>query len=213
MDWKYLSFFLLVSVVCVVADDFRGWKVVRATIAKKEDIEEINTWNLDVWSYESNLVLGLNDMRVTAEHIERLNNMGIQYSILVDDVQMMLDEMAKEYVNETAADWFASYHTYDEITAFYANLSITYPTLVKKTTIGQSIQGRNIDAIVITGTATGAKKKVLYTAMQHAREWISPHTVAYVVNQLVTLYSTDSSVKAILDGIVFHVVPIVNPDG
>jgi len=129
------------------------------------------------------------------------------------NVQAMLDEMAKEAVNETAADWFESYHTFDEINAYLTNITATYSTLVKKSTIGQSIQGRNIDAYVITGTATGPKKRIVWTGMQHAREWISPHTVLYLVNQLVSLYASNQAVKKILDGVQFHVIPVVNPDG
>jgi len=49
--------------------------------------------------------------------------------------------------------------------------------------------------------------------MQHAREWISPHTVVYVLTQLVQLYNKDQDVKNIMDKIQFYIVPIVNPDG
>ena len=82
---------------------------------------------------------------------------------------------------QTSADWFASYHTFDEFTAYLANITSSFPSLVKypllffyyifhsslipniKSTIGQSIQGRNIDAYVITGTASGTKKKIILT--------------------------------------------------
>jgi len=125
----------------------------------------LKDWDFDVWTHDSNLVLGTNDIRVSDEHLEGLKKLGIQYSIIVDDVQVMLEKLAKEAVNETAADWFDSYHTYADFTGYLNNITSTYPTLVKKSTIGQSIQGNNIDALVITGTATGAKKRIVFTGL------------------------------------------------
>jgi len=197
----------------LLAGDLKGWKVVQANIATREALLDIAGWDLDVWSHDSHLIIGLNDIRVNDAHLEKLTQLGVGYDVIVDDVESMLEKAAKEYVNETAADWFASYHTLSDFNNFYNNLTSTYPALIKQTTIGQSIQNNNINAVVVTGTATGAKKKIMLTGLQHAREWISPHTVAYIVNQLVTLYNTDPTVKSIMDKVEFHVITIVNPDG
>jgi len=204
---------LCLGLSCACAEDLSGWKVVRATISKGEDLRLLQGWDLDVWSHESNLILGENDIRVNAAHLVSLAKMNIDYRVWIEDVEEMLTQSAKSYVNETAADWFASYHKYEDFTAYLDNVTASYPNLVKKTNVGQSIQGRNIDAVTITGTATGSKKKILFTGGQHAREWIGPHTVAYIITQLVSLYASDPSVKAILDQIQFYIIPIVNPDG
>lgn len=45
----------------------------------------------------------------------------------------------------------------------------------------------------------------------HAREWISPATVTYVINEFLT--STDPDVRAMAENIVWHIFPVVNPDG
>jgi murein tripeptide amidase MpaA len=216
MTWKPLLFLCIALSLtfCTLGDDdLRGWKVVNAVIEQVDDIKIINSWDLDVWSHDSNLIVGSNHIRVNDEQLAALEDLGIKYEVMVPDVQVMLDEMAKGYVNETAADWFASYHTFDEFNTYLTNLTTTFPTLIKKTNVGQSIQGRNIDAYVITGTATGTKKKILWTGLQHAREWISPHTVVFQFTQLVTLYSSNPTVKRYLDNIVFHIIPIINPDG
>eukprot|EP00026_Physarum_polycephalum_P010042 Phypoly_transcript_10190.p1 GENE.Phypoly_transcript_10190~~Phypoly_transcript_10190.p1 ORF type:complete len:419 (+),score=48.89 Phypoly_transcript_10190:36-1259(+) len=214
MDLKsILSIFLYALLSISLAEDLKGWKVVDATIEKVDEIKIIDSWDLDVWSHDSSLIVGSNHISVSEEQLAALEDLGIKYEILVPDLQVMLDEMAKDYVNETAADWFASYHTFDEFATYLTNLTVTFPTLSKKSTIGQSIQGRNIDAYVFTSAASGAKKKVVWTGLQHAREWISPHTVVYLVTQLVTLYNSNPAVKRYLDNIEFHVIPIVNPDG
>lgn len=38
-------------------------------------------------------------------------------------------------------------------------------------------------------------------------------TVEYIAWQLLTKYSTDAAVKAVLDKFDFYIMPIVNPDG
>ena len=43
----------------------------------------------------------------------------------------------------------------------------------------------------------------------HAREWISPATVTYVLNNLVTNPQYDS----LLDMFDFFILPVTNPDG
>lgn len=45
----------------------------------------------------------------------------------------------------------------------------------------------------------------------HAREWIAPATVTYILNELLT--STDPSVRDIAESYDWYVFPSVNPDG
>jgi murein tripeptide amidase MpaA len=48
---------------------------------------------------------------------------------------------------------------------------------------------------------------------QHAREWISPMVVSYIINELVTKYDTDASIRSIVDGVEWVLVPVINVDG
>jgi len=110
--------------------------------------------------------------------------------------------------------FFIAYHTYDEISSFLVNLSSTYPTITKYIpSIGTSVQGRDIFAISITGTTTNPKNRIFISGGQHAREWVSPATTLYIINQLVSLYATNATVQNILDNTVIFFVPLVNPDG
>ncbi|TOF71443.1 hypothetical protein CGJ15_28030, partial [Vibrio parahaemolyticus] len=44
----------------------------------------------------------------------------------------------------------------------------------------------------------------------HAREWIAPATVTYIVNELVTHSDTYDD---LLSNVNFYVMPVINPDG
>lgn len=58
-----LSFILFILLSLVAGeDDLHNYKVIRARIEKKGDIIALNDWDLDVWSHDSNLIVGLNDI-------------------------------------------------------------------------------------------------------------------------------------------------------
>jgi len=191
---------------------------VRANIEDDLQLASIQKWELDVWSHDSALVIGENDIRVNDQHISQLVNLGVQFVVLIPDLQKLMEIQAQELEetrsNAPLADFFTTYHTYAEILAYLVNITNVFSTISKYTpSIGKSVEGRDIPAVVVTGTATGAKKKIFINGGQHAREWIAPATVLYILEQLVSRYATDTSVKALLDAAEIHIIPLVNVDG
>jgi len=81
--------------------------------------------------------------------------------------------------------------------------------------VGTTIEGRAINGIVISANTTNnaTKPAIVINGCQHAREWISPMTVAYIAQALCTNYTTDPNVKQIVDSFEITVIPIVNADG
>jgi murein tripeptide amidase MpaA len=110
--------------------------------------------------------------------------------------------------------WFQNYKTYDEFNAYMQTLVATYPALVRTVTLGQTLEGRAINGLRITGPGdvTG-RPAFIMNGGQHAREWVSPMTTMYVAEGLLTGYATDSHIRSLVDNLEFIVVPIVNADG
>jgi len=48
---------------------------------------------------------------------------------------------------------------------------------------------------------------------QHAREWIAPAAVMYVVEKLARGYGVDPEITTMLQSYEFAIAPILNPDG
>jgi len=95
-------------------------------------------------------------------------------------------------------------------------LAGTYSSLVKfEDSIGQTVEGRKIPLVRITGTGgdNATKKRVWLQGMQHAREWISGATMQYVADALAGGYASDSRIKGLMDKVEFVIVPVCNPDG
>jgi len=96
------------------------------------------------------------------------------------------------------------------------NLAAKYPKLTKLTpSIGKSIEGRDIPAIIVSslGFTNETIQRIYFEGGQHAREWIAPTTVMYVLEKLLTGYGNDAIVTEIIDTIEIVIVPLVNPDG
>jgi len=87
-----------------------------------------------------------------------------------------------------------------------------HPSIADMFSIGTSVEGRTIWALRITGPGTG-KHAVLLQGAQHGNEQPAASMVAFVADHLVNSYGSDADVAALVDGLVWYFVPIVNPDG
>lgn len=91
---------------------------------------------------------------------------------------------------------------------------LKYPELAVVEVIGKSSEGRNINAIHLTNhKIQGPKTAVIFDAMHHAREIMTPEVALDIVDYLTKNYATDEKVKKWMDSYSIWVVPQVNPDG
>jgi carboxypeptidase T len=108
------------------------------------------------------------------------------------------------------------YYTHDEVIRKIDSMFLSYPTLIsQKYSIGTTFTGKPIWAYTITKNPTraGSKPQVLYTALIHAREAITVMNLMYFSYYLLENYSTDETVKYLLDNRELVFIPFVNPDG
>ena len=111
--------------------------------------------------------------------------------------------------------WYNDYKNlgsiYDKLDEFETN----HPDLVSSFSIGNSFEGREIRGIKISGTggSKSSRPAVVLNGTQHAREWVSPMTNMYAAEQLLSQYSSNSTIMNILDEVDIYVLPVVNPDG
>jgi len=197
---------------------YHGHKVIRASLTTQEQVQAVHDMGLDVWSRDGLAVIGHdNDIMVGHATVKTLISMGIQFSVVIDDVESLIQGERDSMTNVSArglSPFHTAYHTYDEIIAFITNLTSAYPNLCKLVpSIGASIQGRAIPAIEITGGKAPTKKKIILSGGQHAREWVSPATVLYILDQLLSFYGVDSATTTLVDNFSIYIVPLVNPDG
>jgi hypothetical protein len=111
---------------------------------------------------------------------------------------------------------FSEYFRYDDLTRHLHGLAEAYPKLATLASLGKSWRGRDIWAMTLTNSATGAdrdKPAFYIDAHIHAEEVATSHTALYTIWYLLTNYGSDPLVTWLLDHMAFYILPRTNPDG
>ncbi|XP_019308296.2 carboxypeptidase A2 [Panthera pardus] len=145
-----------------------------------------------------------------------LESQGIAYSIMIEDVQVLLDKENEEMLlnqrRERNGNFnFEAYHTLEEISQAMDNIVAEHPGLVSKVNIGHSFEKRPMN--VLKFSTGGDKPAIWLDAGIHAREWVTHATALWTANKIASGYGTDVSITSILDTMDIFLLPVTNPDG
>lgn len=103
------------------------------------------------------------------------------------------------------------FHSHDEINNYIDHLASEYPNRVFTKRVGLTYENRIMKTITITNGDGRRNKKIIFVdGGMHAREWISPAAVLYVIEQLVEKYEDN---KELLEDYDWHILPVINADG
>lgn len=103
------------------------------------------------------------------------------------------------------------YQTLEEIDAWLDAVAAEHSDIVTVVTIGQSVEGRDIRGVKIDFKKHETPTIGMIEGGIHAREWISPATVTWIIKEF--LESNDPDVRLLAENVVWHIFPVVNPDG
>ncbi|KAK2589253.1 hypothetical protein KPH14_007814 [Odynerus spinipes] len=143
------------------------------------------------------------------EFVDLMNLIGTPYASYIDNVQALIDTETSSVVRSTTRFSYSVYHTLQEIYAHLDDLAEQHPNNVEVIIGGKSYEGRQIKGIKLSFGES--KPGIVLEGGIHAREWISPATVLYIIDQL--LNSQDPEVRALAEGNDWYIFPNANPDG
>nr|KAF6469187.1 carboxypeptidase A5 [Molossus molossus] len=187
--------------------NFTGDQVLRV-LAKNDkqlsllrDLEGLKPLKVDFWRGPARPSLPV-DMRVPYSELkdvkEYLESHGLAYSIMIKDIQVLLDQereaMAKSRRLErsTSSFSYSSYHTLEEI--------------------GQSFENRSI--LVLKFSTGGFQRQAIWIDTGiHSREWITHATGIWTADKIVSEYGKDCILTNILDTMDIFLEIVSNPDG
>lgn len=108
--------------------------------------------------------------------------------------------------------WHSYYHL-DTINAWLDQLIADHPESVSPYDMGASYGGRRLRGVRLSkpGPLAATRTGVFVEAGIHAREWISPATGTFILNQLI--HSEDPAVVELSHAFDWYFVPVINPDG
>ncbi|XP_074051377.1 carboxypeptidase A1 [Macrotis lagotis] len=208
-------------------EDFSGHQVLRITAAneaqveKVRELEDLEHLQLDFWRGPSQFSNPI-DVRVPFPSVQAvkvfLESHGINYSIMIEDVQMLLDEEQEQMLafqsraRSTETFNYAVYHTLEEIYEFMDLLVAENPNLVSKIQIGNSFEGRPINVLKFSTGGTNRPAIWIDTGI-HSREWVTQASGVWFAKKITEDYGQDEKLTAILNSMDIFLEIVTNPDG
>jgi carboxypeptidase T len=109
----------------------------------------------------------------------------------------------------------SEFHNYFELTQSVENLAAIHSNIVKLSSIGRSIEGRDLHLLSFSaGGDDKAKPATFFVGGHHAREHISIETALNLAWYLATEYRKGTPrIVNLLNNRTVYIVPIANPDG
>jgi hypothetical protein len=107
------------------------------------------------------------------------------------------------------------YYNFAEMVVAMDNLVAAYPSVVRKFSLGKSVENRDIWCIKISDNVAmdESEPEVFYSGLQHAREAITGTSLIFFMQYLTENYASDTKVQSIINNREIFIVPCVNPDG
>jgi len=221
-----MKIFLLLALAVVsslaTTTRYDGYQVFRVLAENQNQFDVLSklqetTETFDFWSEPA-----LNrdtDIMTPPSHanelVQTLKAFGMSYNVKIEDVQRLIEKnrnapsvpqqpRSGRYIH----NW-TSYSRYSTIIDFINELAASYPNLVTVSSIGKTYESRDMYMMKISSGGSG-KNAIFIDGGIHAREWISPAVVTYIISELVENYSAHPE---LVDNLDWYIVPVVNPDG
>ncbi|XP_075862306.1 carboxypeptidase A5 [Microcebus murinus] len=227
LDRQTLLVFSFILAAALGQMNFTGDQVLRV-LAKDEkqlsllrDLEGLKPQKVDFWRSPARPSLPV-DMRVSFSELKDvkayLASHGLAYSIMIKDIQVLLDEereamaRSRRLERSTSSFSYSSYHTLEEIYSWMDNFVTEHSDMVSKIRIGRSFENRTI--LVLKFSTGGSRRPAIWIDTGiHSREWITHATGIWTAKKIVSEYGKDPVLTDILKAMDIFIELVTNPDG
>jgi len=151
---------------------------------------------------------------VQSSFTRQLTLKGIQHEIMISNVQELIniEKVQSRLGHNASADHAMSwteYHPLEDMYSYLDYLEATYD-FVSTQSVGKSYEGRDMRLAKICRGSCGEKPAVWIDGGIHAREWVSPAAVTWMLKELVENDAAHSDLTQNMD---WYILPNHNPDG
>jgi len=153
------------------------------------------------------------DIRVSPDYLPTMNEYlqanNLEFSVSIEDVQQVF-EAARQPGNQDGV-WDTEYHPLQDIQNWLKAAAAANPSFVKLIQVGLTYENRTVYGLTISKAPVGSPQIYIDGGI-HAREWLSPAVVQYLIGQFVN-HTSDPRVANCLSKIEWTFVPVWNADG
>jgi hypothetical protein len=107
------------------------------------------------------------------------------------------------------------YHSYETLTDELNAYADAYPNICRLYTLGQSVQGRELWAMLISDNPDDEEDEpeFKYISTIHGDESLATEMCLYFIDMLLTEYGQNDRIKNLVNSTAIWIVPLMNPDG
>ncbi|XP_066995074.2 zinc carboxypeptidase [Anabrus simplex] len=193
-------------------DNYQVIRVVPQTLRQVDLLRHLSDTNHDLsfWTGPTRANASVDIMvppHKLPEFEDILQRFNFKNEVYIEDVQKVIDQ--EQGATPRSGFGWTNYYRLQNIYDWLDSLVKQYPGIVTSIVGGKSYEGRQIKGVKVSYKS--GNKGVFVEAGIHAREWISPATVTYILNQLLT--SKNASIRDIAENYDWYIFPSTNPDG
>ena len=109
----------------------------------------------------------------------------------------------------------SAFHNLQELESELKELAQAYAPIATLSSIGKSVEGRELWMMHIRGPQTVEEEKpgILFLGTHHAREHLSTEVPFFLIKHLLQNYGKDKNITRLIDEREIWIIPLVNPDG
>ena len=111
-------------------------------------------------------------------------------------------------------DW-TSYPTFEQITAKMQEFATRYPNIAKLSSIGKSVQGRDLWVLKISDNVgtDEVEPEFKYISSMHGDEITGRELTIRLIDEMLTKYGSDAQITELINNTELYIMPSMNPDG
>lgn len=134
---------------------------------------------------------------------EWLNNVGIDF----------VEHAHNHHHNKN--EEFADYPSFQEITNFLKTITAKYPKIAKLTSIGKSVEGRELWVVKISDNVNVDEQEpeFKYISSMHGDEITGRELTQFLIKDILEGYGNDPAITELVDNTEIYIMPSMNPDG
>ncbi len=206
---RKISLLLMIIIFSLSSNPGLGQQkqLIRVKIHSVEEAKLLFSYDLDFANHHFKRYA---DIVVTEDEKKFLSQRGFQFEVLDNDLRKTFQE------NVGSTGDMGAYHTYQEMVTEINQVHANYPNITTITSIGKSIEGRDIWAVKVSdnpGEEEADEPDLLYVGNIHAREVATPEVILHFLNYLTSNYGTDAEATFLVNNREIWLIPTVNPDG
>ncbi len=152
---------------------------------------------------------------IVTDDLHLLAGLPWPHRVLTQDLQAYYAAQRALWPPDDHGKPWDAFHSYSETIALLQQWSEDYPDICRLVDVGDSVQGRELLALVVSGNVDEEEyePEVRIVGTFHGNEITTNEIVLYACERLLTGYGDDPEITGLVNDFEIWLQPLVNPDG